>query len=50
MRTEALTAFEERAARLSVILTIPMILNILPCVMIVVAGPAIIQLMKVLAR
>jgi tight adherence protein C len=50
MRQEALTAFEERAARLSVILTVPMILNILPCVMIVVAGPAIIQLLKVLAR
>ena len=50
MRQEILIAFEERAARLSVFLTIPMILFILPCVMIVVGGPAIIQLFKALAH
>jgi len=49
MRQEALTAFEERAARLSVFLTIPMILFILPCVMMVVGGPAVIGLFKALA-
>ena len=49
MRQEALTAFEERAARLSVFLTIPMILFILPCVMMVVGGPAIIGLFKALS-
>jgi tight adherence protein C len=50
MRQEILIAFEERAARLSVFLTIPMILFILPCVMIVVGGPAIIQLIKALSQ
>ncbi len=50
MRQEVLIAYEERAARLSVFLTIPMILFILPCVMIVVGGPAIIQLFKALAH
>jgi len=50
MRQEILIAYEERAARLSVFLTIPMILFILPCVMIVVGGPAIIQLFKALSH
>lgn len=50
MRQEILIAFEERAARLSVFLTIPMILFILPCVMIVVGGPAIIQLFRALSH
>jgi tight adherence protein C len=50
MRQEALTAFEERAARLSVYLTIPMILCLLPCVMMVVGGPAVIGLFKALAH
>jgi tight adherence protein C len=40
MRTEALTRFEERAARLPVLLTVPMILFILPTVFAVVGGPA----------
>ncbi len=40
MRTMALTRFEERAARLPVLLTLPMILFILPCIFIVVGGPA----------
>lgn len=46
MRQEALTRFEERAARLPVMLTLPMILFILPCTFLVVGGPAIIQVMK----
>lgn len=46
MRTEALTRFEEKAARLPVMLTMPMILFILPCTFLVVGGPAIIQVMK----
>jgi tight adherence protein C len=50
MRQEALTRYEERAARLPVLLTLPMILFILPCVMIVVGGPAFIQLFRALAR
>ncbi len=50
MRQEILTAFEERAARLPVFLTIPMILCILPCVMIIVGGPAFIRLFAVLSH
>jgi tight adherence protein C len=41
LRLEALTRFEARAARLPVLMTLPMILFILPCVFLVVAGPAI---------
>ena len=48
MRQEILTRFEERAARLPVLLTMPMILFILPCVFLVVGGPAIIKVMKVM--
>ena len=46
MRQEALTRFEERAARLPVMLTLPMIMFILPCTFLVVGGPAMIQVMK----
>ena len=46
MRQEALTRFEEKAARLPVMLTIPMIMFILPCTFLIVGGPAIIQVMK----
>lgn len=44
LRQETLTRFEERAARLPVLLTLPMILFILPCVFLVVGGPAVIQI------
>jgi tight adherence protein C len=40
MRQANLTRFEERAARIPVMLTIPMILFILPCIFVVVGGPA----------
>ena len=46
LRQETLTRFEERAARLPVLLTIPMILFILPCVFLVVAGPIAVQVLK----
>jgi tight adherence protein C len=46
MRTAALTRFEERAARLPVLLTMPMIMFIFPCIFIVMAGPAAMQLAK----
>jgi tight adherence protein C len=46
MRQAALTRFEERAARLPVLLTMPMVLFILPCVFIVVGGPAVIQIKR----
>ncbi len=47
MRQETLTRFEEKAARLPVMLTMPMIVFILPCTFLIVGGPAIIQIMKV---
>ncbi|MBW4022428.1 MAG: type II secretion system F family protein [Proteobacteria bacterium] len=46
MRQEALTRYEEKAARLPVMLTIPMIIFILPCVFIIVGGPAVLQIGK----
>jgi tight adherence protein C len=46
MRTDTLTGFEARAARLGVLLTLPMIIFILPCVFLVVGGPAAIQVLR----
>jgi tight adherence protein C len=46
MRGEILTRFEEKAAKLPVLLTLPMILFILPSLFLVVGGPAIIQAMR----
>jgi len=46
LRLQTLTQFEERAARLPVLLTLPMMLFILPCVFIIVGGPAVLQVMK----
>lgn len=48
LRQEALVLFEERAGRLPTLMTIPMILFILPCVFLVVAGPAMINVMATL--
>ena len=50
MRTMALTRFEERAARLPVLLTLPMILFILPCIFIIVGGPAAITVMRGMSK
>ncbi len=50
VRQQTLTKFEERAARLPVLLTMPMILFILPCVFIITAGPAALRVMKVLSH
>ncbi|HEX3982062.1 MAG TPA: type II secretion system F family protein, partial [Acidisoma sp.] len=46
LRQEALTRYEEKAARLPVMLTIPMIVFVLPCIFIVVGGPAVLHLGK----
>ncbi len=46
MRYEMLMKFETRAARLPVLMTIPMILFILPCIFLIVGGPAVIQVMS----
>jgi tight adherence protein C len=48
MRQEMLTRFEERAARLPVLLTVPMILFILPSLFLVVGGPAIMQVLNLM--
>lgn len=48
LRQQTLTRFEERAARLPVLLTLPMMIFILPCVFIIVGGPAVLQVMKAL--
>jgi tight adherence protein C len=49
MRQTMLTRFEARAARIPVLLTIPMIIFILPCIFIVVGGPAAMQAMQAMA-
>ncbi|HQT65048.1 MAG: hypothetical protein B7Z75_13005 [Acidocella sp. 20-57-95] len=49
LRQEALVKFEERAGKLPTLMTIPMILFILPCVFLIVAGPAMINVMATLA-
>jgi tight adherence protein C len=46
IRQQMLNRFEARAARLPVMLTLPTIMFILPCVFLIAGGPAIIQLMK----
>jgi tight adherence protein C len=46
MRQDVLTKFEARAARLPVLLTMPMIIFIFPCIFIVIAGPAALQIIK----
>nr|WP_294517565.1 type II secretion system F family protein [uncultured Rhodopila sp.] len=48
MRDTMLVKFEERAARLPVLLTLPMIGFFLPCVIIVVLGPAGVQVYHML--
>lgn len=48
LRQEALVKFEERAGRLPTLMTIPMILFILPCVFLIVAGPAILNVLATL--
>lgn len=47
MRQEQLNAFEARAAKLPVLLTVPMILFILPTIFLIVIGPAAVNMMKV---
>ena len=46
MRHDQLVGFEARAAKLPVLLTVPMILCILPTLFLVVAGPAMLQALR----
>lgn len=48
MRSHRMMRIEERAARLPVLMTIPLILFILPCLFIVIGGPAILSVMDTL--
>jgi tight adherence protein C len=48
MRHTMLTRFEEKAARLPVLLTLPMIMFFLPCVLLVAGGPAAVQVFHML--
>lgn len=50
MRQETLIRFEEKAGRLPVLLTMPMIIFILPCVFLVVAGPAVVQVVQMMKK
>ncbi|MGK7864839.1 type II secretion system F family protein [Falsiroseomonas sp. E2-1-a4] len=48
MRDERVLRLEERAAKLPALMTLPMILFILPCLFIIVAGPAVIRVLNIL--
>ena len=50
MRQEALTRFEARAGRLPALLTVPMIVFILPCVFLIVGGPAIVHILQLMRQ
>ncbi len=49
-RQERLTRAEEKAARLPALLTVPMIVFILPCLFIVIIGPAILKTIDAFTR
>jgi len=49
-RQEMLAKFEARAGRLPVLLTLPMIIFILPCVFLIVAGPAIVDVYHTMSK
>ena len=49
-RQERLVKFEGRAARLPVLLTLPMIIFILPCVFLVVTGPAMVDVYRTMMK
>ncbi|MDE1882547.1 MAG: type II secretion system F family protein [Rhodospirillales bacterium] len=46
LRAEALVKFEDRAGKLPTLMTLPMIVFILPCVFLIVGGPAMINVMN----
>jgi tight adherence protein C len=49
MRTERLVRFEQRAARLPVLMTVPLMMFILPSLMIVIGAPLALRIMDMLA-
>ena len=50
MRTERLTRFEERAARLPVLLTVPLMLFVLPSLLIVIGTPLVLRIVDMLTK
>ncbi len=50
LRAETMIRFEAKAAKLPVLLTVPMILFILPCLFLVVGGPALVQVLAMMHR
>ena len=49
-RQEMLARFEAKAGRLPALLTLPMIIFILPCVFLIVAGPAMVDVYRTMGR
>jgi tight adherence protein C len=49
-RQEMLAKFEGKAAKLPVLLTLPMIIFILPCVFLIVAGPAMVDVYRTMSK
>jgi tight adherence protein C len=49
-RQEMLANFEAKAGRLPVLLTLPMIVFILPCVFLIVAGPAMVDVYRTMSK
>jgi tight adherence protein C len=50
MRTERLARFEQRAARLPVLLSMPLIMFILPSLMIVIGTPLVLRIVDIMAK
>ena len=50
LRDEMITRFEEKAARLPVMLTLPMILFILPALFLIIGGPVAIRVIEMMNR
>ena len=50
LREEALVRFEARAARIGVLLTLPTLVFIMPCVFLIAGGPAAMQVIRTLAQ
>jgi tight adherence protein C len=50
MRNEALVALEEKANRLPVLMTVPMMLFIMPTIFLIIGGPAVLHLIDTFLR
>ena len=50
MRTDRLARFEERAARLPVLLTLPLMIFVLPSVMVVIGTPLVLRTLDMLGQ